>query len=79
MVGMIWLREVLGQLVASPRVALQVFGVLRVDSIELPLRGGVEHQWIDEEPRKAIESLVEGGMGDLEVEVGFLQRGVGIG
>lgn len=79
MVGMAILGKMLCELVFPPCVVLQVFGVLRVDCVQLAFRGRVQHKWVDEEAREAVEGIVEGPMRHLEEKVGLLKRGIGIG
>lgn len=79
MVGMAIFGKMLCELVFSPCVVLQVFGVLRVDCVQLSFGGGVQHEWVDEETREAVKGIVEGPMRNLEEEVGLLEGRVGIG
>ena len=78
-VGMAWFCQMFSHLIFSPCVILKVFGVFRVNSVELPFRGWVEHQGTDEELSESIQGRDKGITGNFEMKVSLLLGSVSIG
>lgn len=71
-VRMGWLGQVLGNLVFSPGVVLEVFWVLGMYCVQLSFWWWVEHQGTDEELGESVKSCDESAAGYFKVEICLL-------